>query len=98
MTQSTTTNGYTKKTMNSTDVYNYTKRMARSPYHYANRGHIDRLAEAFIQSYGDDCDVDVADLQQLFIQRQYMTELNFRQMECCIWTSMSFVPAYELAD
>lgn len=98
MTQSTTTNGYTLTTMNSTHVYNYIKRMARSHYHYSNRVNIDCLVEAFIQSYGDDCNVEVADLKNIFIAPQYMTALDFRNMQCYVVTSMSFIPNYELAD
>jgi hypothetical protein len=59
---------------------------------------MDCLAEAFICDYGDDCDVEVIDLKRLLIARQYMTELNFKQMECCVVTSMRFVPDYELAN
>jgi len=98
MTQSTTTNGYTLKTMSSTSVYNYIKRMTRMPYHFANKVNMDCLAEAFICDYGDDCDVEVIDLKRLLIAPGYMTELNFKQMECEVVTSLSFIPKYELAD
>jgi hypothetical protein len=74
------------------------KRMARSPYHYANRVNIDCLAEAIIQSYGDDNDILVAELKRMCIAPQYMTDLNFRQMECCVVTSLRYVPDYELAS
>ena len=97
MTQSTTTNGYTQTTMNSTDVYNYMKRMARNSFKTVNNN-IDCLAEALICDYGDDNDIIVAELKRACIRPGYMTDLNFREMECCVTTSMRFVPDYELAN
>jgi hypothetical protein len=91
MTQSTTTNGYTQTTMNSTDVYNYMKRIARK----TSNENVDCLAEALIQSYGDDTNMDKRDLKAIAIRPGYMSELDFREMECCVTTSMRFVPDYE---
>ena len=88
MTQSTTTNGYTQTTMNSTDVYNYMKRIARK----TSNENVDCLAEALIQSYGDDTNIDKRDLKAIAIRPGYMTDLDFRTMECEVITSMSTVP------
>jgi hypothetical protein len=98
MTQSTTTNGYTQTTMNSTDVYNYMKRIARNTFDDVLKVNIDCLAEAFICDYGDDYDVEVIDLKRLLIAPGYMSDLDFRTMECHVTTSLSFFPKYELAD
>jgi len=95
MTQSTTTNGYTLATMNSTDVYNYMKRMTRMHSKFATSTNIDCLAEAFIQSYGDDNDIMVAELKRVCIRPGYMTDLDFREMECHVTTSLRYVPDYE---
>ena len=95
MTQSTTTNGYTQSTMNSTDVYNYMKRIARNTFDDVLKVNIDCLAEALIQSYGDDTNMDKRDLKAIAIRPGYMTDLDFREMECCVTTSMRFVPDYE---
>jgi len=95
MTQSTTTNSYTLASMNSTSVYNYLKRIARSPYHYANRVNIDCIAEAFMHTYGDDRDVAVANLKRLLIAPQYITAMDFREMECEVITSLKVVPLHE---
>jgi hypothetical protein len=92
MTQSTTTNGYTQTTMNSTDVYNYMKRIARNTFDDVLKANIDCLAEALIQSYGDDTDMDKRDLKAIAIRPGYMSDLDFRTMECEVITSMSTVP------
>ena len=89
MTQSTTTNSYTLTTMNSTDVYNYMKRNARK----TSNETIDCLAEALIQSYGDDTNIDKRDLKA--ICAKYMTDLDFRTMECRVSTQMTVVPFSE---
>jgi hypothetical protein len=86
MTQSTTTNGYTQSTMNSTDVYNYMKRNARK----TSSEIIDCLAEALITSYGDDTNIDKRDLKA--ICAKYMTDLDFRTMECHVSTQLTTVP------
>jgi hypothetical protein len=78
----TTENSYTQCTMNSTDVYNYMKRMARMNSNET----IDCLAEALIQSYGDDTGIDTRNLKT--ICAKYMTDLDFRTMECNVVTSM----------
>jgi len=91
MTQSTTTNGYTQTTMNSTDVYNYMKRMARNSFKTVNNN-IDCLAEALICSYGDDINIDKRDLKAIAIRPGYMSDLDFRTMECHVSTQMTVVP------
>ena len=87
-----TGNGYTQCTMNSTEVYNYMKRIARKAKVNNN---IDCLAEAIICSYGDDVDIDKRDLKQIAIRPGFMTELAFRNMECEVVTAMSFVSLSE---
>ena len=89
MTQSTTTNGYTLTSMDSTSVYNYMKRMARN----TSNETVDCLAEALIQSYGDDTAIDKRDLKA--ICAKYMTDLDFRTMECHVSTMMTVVPLHE---
>ena len=91
MTQSTTTNGYTQTTMNSTDVYNYMKRIARK----TSNENVDCLAEALIQSYGDDTNMDKRDLKAIAIRPGYMSDLDFRTMECHVSTLMTVVPLHE---
>ena len=86
-----TSNGYTQCTMNSTEVYNYMKRMARK----TSDSNIDCLAEAIIASYGDDTDIDKRDLKKIAIRPGFMTELAFRSMECEVSTLMSFVSLAE---
>ena len=95
MTQSTTTNSYTQATMDSTDVYNYMKRIARNTFDDQLKFNIDCLAEALIMSYSDNCDVDVRDLKAICIRPGYMSDLDFRTMECHVTTSMRVVPLHE---
>jgi hypothetical protein len=93
MTQSTTTNGYTLTSMDSTEVYNYMKRMARK----TSNETIDCLAEALIQSYGDDTDIDTVELKMILINPGRMTAMDYREMECHVTTSMrtiSFTEAH----
>ena len=82
---------YTKATMDSTQLYNYLKRVARKT---ANE-HIDCLAEALIQSYGDDREVDKRDAEKICTEVGHMTPLQFRELECHVTTSLSTIPMYE---
>ena len=94
MTQTNTTNSYTRATMDSTDVYNYMKRIARKGY-AVNNENVDCLAEALIQSYGDDIAIDVRELKAICLRPGYMTDMDFRTMECDVTTSLSVVPFSE---
>lgn len=87
MTQSTTTNGYTLTSMDSTSVYNYMKRMARK----TSNETIDCLAEALIQSYGDDTDIDTLELKMILINPGRFTDMDYREMECYVTTSIRTV-------
>lgn len=91
MTQTNTTNSYTRATMDSTDVYNYLKRLARK----TSNETIDCLAEAMIQCYGDDTDIDTRDVKEICVNRGYMTTMEYREMECHVTTSLSVVPFSE---
>jgi len=71
------------------------KRMTRMHSKFAIKDNIDCLAEALIISYGDDNDVIKAELKSILIRPGYMTDMDFREMECCVSTQMSFVPDYE---
>lgn len=84
-----TTNSYTRATMNSTDVYNYMKRIARNTFENQLEFNLDCLAEAIIMGYTDDCDVDVRELKAICIRPGYMTDLDFREMECHVTTSLN---------
>jgi hypothetical protein len=95
MTQANPTNGYTQTTMNSTDVYNYMKRIARNTFDDVLKVNIDCLAEALIASYGDDTDMDKRDLKAIAIRPGYMSDLDFRTMECHVSTQMTVVPLHE---
>ena len=86
--------GYAKVTMNSTDVYNYMKRIARKASNETEIN-IDCLAEAILTSYGLDTEIDKRDLKQIAIRPGYMTDLTFRFMECEVLTHMSFIPMSE---
>jgi hypothetical protein len=90
MTQSTTTNGYTVTTMDSTDVYNYLKRKARKD----SNSDIDCLAEAIIASYGDDTAISTQELKAVCACGS-LSVLDYREMQCHVVTSMRIVPAYE---
>jgi hypothetical protein len=92
MTQDNATNGYTLATMNSTDVYNYMKRIARNTFDDVLKVNIDCLAEALIASYGDDTNIDKRDLKEIAIRPEYMTDLDFRTMECHVSTQLTTVP------
>ena len=92
MTQTNTTNSYTQCTMNSTSVYNYIKRMARNYCAENVAINLDCLAEALIQSYGDDTDIDKSQLKKICVADGFFTPLDFREMECHVVTSMSTVP------
>lgn len=74
--------------MDSTQLYNYLKRVARKT---ANE-HIDCLAEALILSYGDDKEVDKRDAQRICTEVGHMTAQDFRELECHVCTSLSTVP------
>ena len=91
MTQSTTTNGYTLTSMDSTDVYNYMKLMARK----TSNETVDCLAEALIQSYGDHVDIDTVELKMILINPGRFTELDYREMQCCVSTQMRTVSLSE---
>lgn len=91
MTQSTTTNGYTLTTMNSDHVYMYMKRIARK----TSNENLECLAEALLSSYGFDADIDKRDLKAIAIRPGYMTDLDFREMECVVITSMRTVSLSE---
>jgi len=95
MTQTNTHNSYTLTTMNSTDVYNYMKRLVRKTSSRLYRDNIDCLAEALICSYGDDAAIDKRDLKKIAIRPGYMTDLDFREMECEVTTSMRTVSLSE---
>lgn len=95
MTQATTTNAYTLTTMDSTDVYNYMKRLARKTSSRLYRDNIDCLAEAIISIYGDDFDIDTRELQRIVISPDRMTSLDYREMECHVTTSMRTIPFSE---
>jgi len=82
---------YTKATMDSTQLYNYLKRVARKT---ANE-HIDCLAEALIQSFGDDAAVDKRDAKRICTEVGQMTAYQFRELECNVCTSISTIPMYE---
>lgn len=80
---------YTLTTMNSTDVYNYMKRLARK----TSNDMIDCVAEAIIAAYRDDTQIRTNELKQILTGR--MTDLEYREMQCEVTTSMRSVPAYE---
>ena len=86
--------GYAKVTMNSTDVYNYMKRIARKASNETEIN-IDCLAEAILASYGLDAEIDKRDLKQIAIRPGFFTDLTFRFMECEVLTHMSFIPMSE---
>jgi len=88
MTQANATNSYTQCTMNSDHVYMYMKRNA---YKTSNTN-LDCLAEAILTSYGFDADIDKRDLKQIAIMPGYMTDLDFREMECHVSTQLTTVP------
>ena len=90
-----TSNGYTKCTMNSTDVYEYMKRYASKASDVETACNIHCLAEAIIASYGSNVDIDKRDLKQIVIRPGYMTDLTFRDMECEVITSLSFISLAE---
>jgi hypothetical protein len=79
---------YTKATMDSTQLYNYLKRVARKT---ANE-HLDCTAEALIQAYGDDREVDKRDAERICTEVGHMTPLQFRELECHVTTSLSTIP------
>lgn len=77
--------------MDSTQLYNYLKRVARKT---ANE-HIDCLAEALITSYGDDKAIDKRDAERICTEVGQMTAYQFRELECNVCTSISTIPMYE---
>jgi hypothetical protein len=91
MTQANPTNGYTISFMDSTDVYNYMKRMARK----TSNSNIDCTAEALISVYGDDTAIDTVELKQILINPGRMTEADYREMQCHVTTSMRTVSLSE---
>lgn len=98
MTQSNTIRtSYTRATMDSTDIYNYLKRLARKTSSRLYRDNIDCLAEALISTYGDNYDIETKDVKTLCVATDYMTMADFREMECHVTTSLSVVPVSEVA-
>jgi len=95
MTQTNTHNHYTLASMNSTSVYNYIKRLARNTYNVKVAENLDCLAEALIQSFSDDTDIDKNILKSIVVRPSYMTDLDFREMECEVITSLKVVPLHE---
>jgi hypothetical protein len=83
----TTQNGYTKATMNSTEVYNYLKKLARKT---KNDG-IDCVAEATISVYGDDVDIDTREVERIVTGTGFMTERDYKEMQCEVITTLSEV-------
>lgn len=81
-------NSYTQATMDSTQLYNYLKRVARIT---ANE-HLDCTAEALIQAYGDDREVDKRDAERICTEVGLMTIHDFRELECHVTTSLRIVP------
>jgi len=88
MTQANATNSYTLTTMNSDQVYMYMKRNA----HKTSNTNLDCLAEAILTSYGFDTDINKSDLKLIAIMPGYMSDLDFRTMECHVSTQMTVVP------
>ena len=98
MTQSNTIRtSYTRATMDSTDVYNYLKRLARKTSSRLYRDNIDCLAEALICTYGDNVDIDTNELKKIVICPDRLTTMDYREMECHVTTSLSVVPVSEVA-
>lgn len=94
MTQTNTIRvSYTRATMDSTDIYNYLKRLARK----TSNDKLDCLAEAMISSYGDNYDIETKDVKTLCVATGYMTGMDYREMECHVTTSLSVVPVTEVA-
>lgn len=91
MTQATTTNSYTRATMNSDHVYMYMKRIARN----TSNEDLECLAEALLTSYGFDADIDTRELKAICIRPGMMTTMDYREMECHVTTSLSVVPFSE---
>lgn len=88
MTQSTTTNGYSISFMDSTDVYNYLKRIARKASSVLRRDSLNNLAEAIINCYEDDTAIDTVELKQILISPERMSTMDYREMECHVTTSV----------
>jgi len=91
MTQTNNHNHYTLASMNSDHVYMYMRRIARK----TSNENLDCLAEALLTSYGFDADIDKTDLKAIAIRPGYMTDLDFREMECEVITSLKVVPLHE---
>jgi hypothetical protein len=70
------------------------KRMARNKFKTVNNT-IDCLAEALICSYGDDTDIDTVELKMILINPGRFTEMDYREMQCHVTTSMRTVSLSE---
>ena len=86
MTQTNTSNAYTVATMDSTEIYNYLKRLARK----TSNDTFDCMAEAIISSYGDDCDISTREVKAI-CACGYMSTADYREMECYVTTSIRTV-------
>lgn len=89
MTQANPNNGYTLTSMDSTDVYNYLKRLARKTSDKLRKDNLSALAEALITCYGDDYDIDTVELRMIVIDHETrLSEADYREMQCHVTTSM----------